>query len=349
MPPPTGEPGALMRLENRRTFLKRLGQAGLSAITGPLLVGRASGAAQDSAATLPVLQTRPDTGPIDTFLKSTVVHIRRPEVVDRQSIHAHLLREMIEESLKVLTDTLRPADAWNRLFGSDEVIGIKFNHVGAKEFNSTEAMAAQLVASLGDAGFPPARIMLIEAPAAVSASLATRPEVMGWSGGEVPFAGGAEELAAVLQEITAIINVPFLKTHNIAGTTGCLKNLSHALIRRPGRYHDQACAPYVGNIVAIPQIRGKLRLNIVNAIRALYKDGPNVRPEGMWDHAGLVVSRDPVAADAVGLDIINDRRSRLGLEPIGNGSGHVPHIHAAAKIGLGTDDQDYIELREMKE
>lgn len=342
-------PGAWMRSENRRTFLKRVGQAGLATIAGGLLADRGLQAAQDPATTLPILQTRPDTGPIDNLLKSTVVHIRRSEVVDRQTVHPPLVREMIEEGLKVLTDTLRPADAWNRLFKSDDVIGIKFNQVGAKELDTTEAIATQLVASLGDAGFPPTRIMLIEVPATLGASLGTRAEVTGWSGGEVSFDGGSEELAAVLQEITAIINVPFLKTHNIAGMTGCLKNLSHALIRHPGRYHDHGCAPYVGNIVAIPQIRNKLRLNIVNAIRALYKGGPNVRPEGIWDHAGLIVSRDPVAADAVGLEIVNDRRSRLGLPPVGNSSGQVPHIRAAAKLGLGTDDQDYIELREMAE
>lgn len=347
--PPGGAPGVGMRSENRRTFLKRVGQAGLATMAGGLLAGRSLQAAQDPATTLPVLQTRPDTGPIDSLLKSTVVHIRRSEVVDRQTIHPPLVREMLEESLKVLTDTLRPADAWNRLFKPEDVIGIKFNQVGAKEFNTTEAIAAQLVASLGDAGFSPARIMLIEVPAPLGASLGTRPEVTGWSGGEVAFDGGSEELAAVLQEVTAIINVPFLKTHNIAGITGCLKNLSHALIRHPGRYHDHGCAPYVGNIVALPQIRNKLRLNIVNAIRALYKGGPNVRPDGTWDHAGLIVSQDPVAADAVGLEIINDRRGRLGLASIGTGSGHVPHIRAAAELGLGTDDQDYIELREMAE
>jgi uncharacterized Fe-S center protein len=69
----------------------------------------------------------------------------------------------------------------------------------------------------------------------------------------------------------------------------------------------------------------------------------------MWNHAGLIVSKDPVAADAVGLDIINDERSRRSLPQIGNGAGQIPHIHAAAKLGLGTDDQDYIVLRDLKD
>jgi hypothetical protein len=337
-----------MRRQNRRTFLKRVGQAGLAAAVGHLLPHRTPAATQDPATTLPILETRPNTGPIDASLKSTVVHIRRPEVVDRQSIHAPLLREMIEDSIRVLTQTRRPGDAWNRLLKSDDVIGIKFNQVGAKEFDSSDMMATLLVRSLSDAGFSPGRIMLMEVPTSLTAKLGTRTEVNGWSGGEISFGTGSEELAASLQEVTAIINVPFLKTHNIAGVTGCLKNLSHALIRRPGRYHDQACAPYVGNIVALPQIRGKLRLNIVNALRALFTGGPHVRPEGLWGYSGLVVSRDPVAADAVGLDIINDERTRRGLPQIGNHAGQIPHIHAAAQLGLGTDDQDYIELLDLK-
>ena len=172
--------------------------------------------------------------------------------------------------------------------------------------------------------------MLIEVPTSLAAKLGTRPEIHDWSGGEVSFGTGSDELSAVLQEVTAIINVPFLKTHNIAGVTGCLKNLSHALVRRPGRYHDQACAPYVGNIVALPQIRSKLRLNIVNAIRALFNGGPHVRPEGIWNHSALIISRDPVAADAVGLDIINDERAPTRPGQIGNKAGQIPHIHVAA-------------------
>lgn len=338
-----------MPLENRRTFLKLAGRAGLAAVAGQFLAEEVAQAAPDPASTLPILESRPNTGPIDLSLKSVVVHIRRPEVVDRQTIHAPLLREMIEDSIRVLTETRRPADAWNRLLNSDDIIGIKFNQVGAKELDSTDVVAAQLVASLGDAGFSPQRIMLIEVPTDLAAKLGTRPEIRGWSGNEVSFGTGSEQLAAVLQEVTAIINVPFLKTHNIAGATGCLKNLSHALIRRPGRYHDQSCAPYVGNIVALPQIRSKLKLNIVNAIRALFNGGPHVRPEGMWNHAGLIVSRDPVAADAAGLDIINEERGLRGLSQIGNNAGQIPHVHAAANLGLGTDDQDYIDLRDLKE
>jgi hypothetical protein len=55
-----------------------------------------------------------------------------------------------------------------------------------------------------------------------------------------------------------------------------------------------------------------------------------------------------VAADVVGLDILNERRELAKLPAIGDSDGNVPHLHAAAERGLGTDDQDYITLLEPK-
>jgi hypothetical protein len=97
--------------------------------------------------------------------------------------------------------------------------------------------------------------------------------------------------------------------------------------------------------VALPQIRSKLRIHLVNALRAVFDGGPAATPEGVWQHSGLLVSTDPVAADCVGLDILNEKRAAGTLPTVGDGLGRVPHIEAAAKNGLGTDDQDYIEVR----
>lgn len=318
------------------------GLAAASATTD--LVASASALAADGTpSTLPSLGELPNTGPVDADEKSIVAHVRRPEVIDGSRLHETLLGEMIEEGLRIVTGRASGAEAWQSLIKPDDIIGVKFNHVGFDELATSVVLATRLVESLKNAGFPPERILLIEVPERLGRTLKTRPPVFGWSGAPVSFGSGAEELSAVLQEVTALINVPFLKTHNIAGMTGCLKNLSHALVRHPARYHANGCAPYVGDIVALPAIRSKLKVNLVNALRAVYRGGPAVEPEGMWTHAGLIVSTDPVAADAVGLDVINDRRAQAKLPPVGDSEGHVPHVRAAAQRGLGTDDQDYIQ------
>lgn len=341
--PPVASP---VRRESRRQFLRRAGGlAGVWTITG--LAGGANARPASAPSTLPALASRPNTGPIDEALKSTVVKVHRPEVVDAKAVHEPLMREMVEDALCVLTDTLKPADAWNKLLKPDDVIGIKFNQVGFAALGTGGPLATQLVRSLGDAGFPPERIVLIEVPDTLVSELKTKPRVQGFSGGEVSFGSGTDELAAVLQEITAIINVPFLKTHNIAGMTGCLKNLSHALVRRPARYHANQCTPFVGDIVALPQIRSKLRLHILNAVRAVLDGGPAVMPQNTWDCASLILSTDPVAVDAVGTDLLNDQRVRVKLPPVGNRQGQIAHVRHAAQIGLGTDDQDYIRLLDV--
>lgn len=329
--------------ETRREFLCRAGSFAAGAGIARLIAGTAAAHAE-SPTTLPAIGVAPSTGPIDPLAKSVVAHVRRNEVIDGAKVHDALLGEMFDDGLRIITGERVAADAWHKLLKADDIIGIKFNHVGCEELGTTIPFATRLVAALQKAGFPPERILLIEAPPRLTRDLKTRPPVFGFSGGPVSFGSGEEELSAVLQEVTALINVPFLKTHNIAGMTGCLKNLSHALIRRPGKYHANACAPFVGDIVALPAIRNKLRLHLVNALRVVYRGGPAVGIENVYTHAGLIMSTDLVAADAVGIDLLNDQREKVKLPPIGDQEGRIPHVHAAAQRGLGTDDQDYIRV-----
>ena len=70
----------------------------------------------------------------------------------------------------------------------------------------------------------------------------------------------------------------------------------------------------------------------------------------MWPHCGVIVSNDPVAADSVGLDILNERRRQMRLFPaVGDQAEQIRHLlRGAASRGLGTDDQDYITLLEAE-
>ncbi len=331
---------------SRRQFLRSA-----CGLTAAALAARRLGAqpTADAPTTLPALASRPSTARIGLESKSLVAHLRAAEIIDGQKIHELLLMEMIEEGILLATGAADPGEAWNRLIKPSEVVAIKFNHVGEDVLASTVPMVRQIVASLTRADVAPRRIILIEAPEHPEVrALDTRKPVFGFAGEEVDFGSGREQLAAVLQEADALINVPFLKTHNIAGMTGCLKNLSHALIRRPQRYHAGGCAPFVGDIVNLPQIRDKLRINIVNAIRAVFEGGPAARMETTWAHGGLLISTDPVAADYIGSTLLDDRRAASSLPPVTDAAGHIPHIHAAARLGLGTDDQDYIELAEPR-
>jgi uncharacterized protein (DUF362 family) len=337
-------------LPSRREILSQAGCIGAAYLLAGSQTARAArniGTTSAPSASQPTTQpasTRPSSA-VPAALKSVVSDIRARQVVADSAIHEELLREIVEEGVREVTGAASPGEAWNKLLRSDDVIGIKFNHIGEEVINTSLPMAVQLVESLKSAGFSPDRIILIEAPWQASRRLKTRPCPVGFAGPKVSFGSGEDELAAVLQEVSAIINVPFLKTHNLAGMSCCLKNLSHALIRRPKLCHASACSPFVGDILALPQIRPKLKIHIVNALRAVFDGGPVPDRKSLWTHSGVLVSTDPVACDKVALDILNEQRATRKLPVIGNLDGQIPHVHAAAAHGLGTDDQDYIEVQ----
>lgn len=332
---------------SRREFLRQAGQVGAAcALTAEWLTGAAGastgGLASQPASTLPALPDSIGSTAIDPSLKSVVADIRAREVVADLMIHETLLGEMLDEALLLAFGTVTGEEALRKLFKPDDIIGIKFNRIGERTINTTKVFAEQLVGRLKNAGFAPDRIMLIEVPSAVGKKLGTKTCPIGHAGPIVSFGSGKDQLAAWLAEVTAIINVPFLKTHNLAGMTCCLKNISHAVIRRPKLCHANGCSPFVGDIVALPQVRDKLRLHVVNALKAAFDGGPDPKPEQLWPHSGILVSTDPVATDWVGTEILNQERTRRNLPVIGDSDGHVGYVHAAAARGLGTDDQDYI-------
>jgi hypothetical protein len=308
------------------------------------MLDTAQAVSNGSAETLPALTSRPTTEQIHPLLKSIVADIRAARVMPDATINGELLGEVIDEGVRLAARRASAAEGWNAILKPDDVIAIKFNRIGQDALNTTAPFATQIVESLKRADIAPSRIMLVEVPDRLTAELGTRLCPAGFSGPKVSFGSGEDQLAAVLQEATAIINVPFLKTHNIAGMTCCLKNLSHALIRQPRLCHDNGCNPFVGDILALPQIQPKLKLHVVNALRAVFDGGPMPQRTSIWKHSGILVGTDPVAVDAVAADILNERRALLKLPLIGNREGQIGYVHAAAGKGLGTDDQDYISI-----
>jgi len=322
---------------SRRQFLSHAGRYAL----GGTAVGGLSAVLRGSVAPQAVAQSRPSD-------ESVVVQVRSDAVFSGELVRPDILGQMLATALWRLTGRERIGDAWHAILRTDDIIGIKFNAVGAADLGTTPIFARTLARSLIEAGWKAKDIVLIEGPDPVAAQLGTTPAPPTWTTEEIDFGSGRDQFAGVLKRITALINVPFLKTHNIAGMTGCLKNLSHALVRRPGRYHGNRCSPYVADIVAAPPIRPKLRLHIVNALRAVFDRGPEVRPTCVWPAATILAAFDPVAADTVGLEILNRQRQLQNLPPLGDDDRPVPYLYAAQRRGLGTATWDHIRVIKIR-
>lgn len=319
-----GEPEAE---PSRRDVLGYAAAASLVAVTqSASAAGIAARAGrQSSTATQPVpWWLGPD------FKRSRVVDTYSRHVLNASVADKIALTELIMHGIQSLTRESDPVRAWQAVLGPAKLIVLKFNSVAAQQINTTDAMARALVDALAAGDYGPDRIALVEAPRHLQAQLKTRDVPRGW-GEAISVGQTRDELANYVYEADAIINVPFLKTHRIAGMTCCLKNLSHALIRHPARYHDNGCSPYVGQIVGAGAITTRLKLNIVNAMRTVINNGPDATERDIYSHGGILLGFDPVATDAVGRDILLRLRRKAGL------GGHldVPYLEDARDRGVG--------------
>lgn len=266
------------------------------------------------------------------------------EVVVGHSVHPALLREMLQDLLTTITQRPTEKDAWRALLDPGDIIGLKFNRSGQEVIGTSDAMVDALVASIVDSGWRKDQIVCIEAPEHVVRRLGTASPRFGYATEVTSFASGSDQLAEVLDQVSAIIDVPFLKTHNIAGLTCALKNLSHGFIKHPARFHGNGCSPFIGDIVAIPKIGGKLRLCVVDAMRVVFEGGPAASSSAIADVGSLLASVDPVAVDAVGLSVLNEIRLDNGLQPIARSAQAVEYLRSAHEAGVGVVIPEAIEL-----
>ena len=154
---------------------------------------------------------------------------------------------------------------------------------------------------------------------------------------------GAVRVSRILtEEVDSLINVGLLKDHGLAGVSIALKNISHGVISHPDNFHDNSCDPFIAAINSIPVIKDKIKLHICNGIVGLYEGGPMPQKRHTWNNNRIILSRDPVALDTIGMNIIEGKRKEKNLRSLFNRPNLPVHIETAAKYGLGVCDLNLI-------
>jgi hypothetical protein len=248
--------------------------------------------------------------------KSRVVLVRDRGVIDAQDrIRPSALGEMLDGAVAALMDERDPALAWKRIASPADVVGIKTNvwHYLPTPEPLNEILKERLI------GAGVAR----ENVSADDRGVLANP---------------------VFRRSTALVNVRPMRTHYWAGLGSLIKNYI-MFVPRPSDYHDNACEP-LGAIWNLPHVKGKTRLNILVMITPLFHGtGPHhYSPRYLWPYCGLIVSKDPVAADATGARIIEaKRRSHFGEDrPISPNPRHI--VVAGSRYGLGRSRPEEIEI-----
>ena len=248
--------------------------------------------------------------------KSRVVLIRDPKAVDAAyRLNAPVIQSMLDEGISALLETEDAEAAFRRLVKPGEVVGIKTNVWS-----------------------------YLPTPPEVEQYLKRRLMEVGIEEADIGIDDHTVRTNTIFLKADSLFNVRPIRTHYLAGMSGCIKNYIMFAPSQPA-LHPDSCAD-LGSNFNLPQVKGKTRLNILCCLTPQFHGrGPHhFSRRYVWNYGGILMSRDPVAVDTIGLELIKaKRRAVLGpdkeLPPVPK------HIRLAdTRHGIGIGDLARIEL-----
>jgi hypothetical protein len=248
--------------------------------------------------------------------KTRVVLIRDENILDSDgNPKPEILQKMFDRAVLNLTGVSDIKAAWKKIIKSDDIVGIKSNVWS-----------------------------YLPTPPALENAIKKRVVEAGISENNISIKDRGVLRDPVFQRSTALINVRPMRTHSWSGVGSLIKN-NIMFTERPSSYHPDSCAN-LAKLYELPIIKGKTRLNILVMLTPLFHGiGPHhFNKKYVWPYKGLIVSIDPVAADSVGLQIIQAKRKEFFGEdkPLNPPAKHI--YLADTRHHLGTADLKKIDL-----
>ncbi len=212
---------------------------------------------------------------------SKVFIIRAENALDEMHrVDTKVLSEMLDKIICAVAGKEDVKAAWRSFVGSDDTVGL----VPTAHLNATHKEVTQLVREkLTDAGIPAKRIL------------------------------HAQGMKGIYKECAVLIPLPNLKAHWLTGIGTVMKNYIQ-FGGNPPAYHGDNSKD-LGRIWNLPEVKGKTKLVIVDALRPLFDKGPQVFPQYLWHYNGIIAGTDPVAVEAVCLKIIQAKRDQFQGKP----------------------------------
>jgi len=283
-------------------------------------------------------------------------------VLDGERGNRAVIRRLVADGIKRLTGASSEADAWRNLFSPKDTVGIKVNCLAGPQMCTRPEVVDAVVESLVKAGAVPAEQIIIWDR--FNRELKSCGYTMRTSGSG-PLCFGTDDRRAgyerqprmygsigscfstiLTRRCTALINVPVLKDHDLAGVTIGMKNF-YGTIHNPNKYHDNNCDPFIADLSAAEPLRDRLRLVICDALTPQCHGGPAYKERFVWQYAGILMARDPVALDATGWHIIESQRKAKGLPTLSEQSRPPRYIQTAERLELGWAQEEKVHVVEV--
>ena len=242
---------------------------------------------------------------------SLVTVVRDKNVMDAGfKVNSNILQSMLDRTVLQVTGKRKIREAWADLVKPDDIVGL----VPTPHLNPTHEELVDVVKAslMKEVGIPEKNIIMAQ--------------------------GGKRRPG----RCTALISMPALKGHWLTGIGTVIKNYI-MYSGRPSSYHEEKSAK-LGEIWHIPEVKGKTRLVLVDAIHPLCDKGPQSDPRYKWAYNGLIAGTDPVAVETVCLKILTEKRHALRGEPWPISPPPIC-VEAADKVyGLGTSKMEEINI-----
>ena len=368
----------------------------LKAMSAGLAAGAALGSARQLAVASRS-ESKSDAGSLRMPgpYRGRVAAVENTAVLVSGQYQAEQVRRMMRRGMMELTGADDWAGAWRRFFEPGDVVGIKLNPVGQPLVKSDATIVREIIAGLEAAGVKRRDIVAYDRyrhqffiagydkwlPEGVRISYAAedydsvQQAIEGYDPDHYMDMAltlpsfGVENVTArrsyaarfITREVHKLVNVPVLKDHQSAGITLALKNLSHGLVNNVNRSHSSpslnACNAFIPAVVAMPVIRNKAVLHILDGVKGVYHGGPSARSEFVWEHNTIYFATDPVSLDHVGWDVIDAKRVSVGMKKLAEDAPdqvstfvrrQPEHVEIAGALGLGEWERSKIDLRQVK-
>jgi uncharacterized protein (DUF362 family) len=287
--------------------------------------------------------------------KPRVVVVRARKVLtDGYDADHGALRAMLDAGLVALSGQKDASAALSKYFRPGERVGLKINGLAGRKAATHVELVDELSVLLGKANIDGRQQIVFDRFARDLSASGFSTQARGYrcvgndeAGHEeelVQMPSSASRLTRVLTtQVDCVLNLPILKQHMLAGMTGALKN-NFGCIHNPNKMHLDNCDPYVAEVNAVPEIRGKQRLVIMDALRPVLDNGPSYQP-GMAEVANvLLFATDLVAVDAVALGILEELRAKRELPTLAKAGMAPTYLATASKMGLGVSDRAGIDV-----
>jgi len=307
--------------------------------------------AQGAAATAAVLAGSRQLAAAAKGPSVVIVRDKTKRAITDHKVDAAVVQRLVDRAVMTLAGRDDIAQAWATFVKPKERVAVKFNGLFPRATTHPEVVAA-VTNGLVRAGVDPANIVVYDRDnrAFRTARIPVSREGAGPRayptardyGPSVKAGPVGTNITNILHKADALINLPMMKTHNLAGVTGALKN-HLGTVPNASAFHRESCR-YIAELNALEPIRAKTRICICDGLYGLYNRGPGYNSRFRWDYHGIMAATDPVALDATLADIIRAKRVENGMSPYER---PVVHLARAVELGLGVADLAKINRVEL--